>query len=141
MNYDPSQIFNVFAGAGVGFIILYVALLVFSIICWWLVFRKAGQPGWAILIPVYNLLVMLRVAGKPWWWILFFLVALLAWIPILGQILMLGLLVVFILIMHGISKSFGQGAGFTVGLVLLNIIFVAILAFGKYKWSAPAAKA
>ena len=47
------------------------------------VFAKAGQPGWAVLIPVYNFIVLLRIAGLPWYWVFTTLIAL---IPILGLI-------------------------------------------------------
>ncbi|GAJ23815.1 unnamed protein product, partial [marine sediment metagenome] len=93
--------------------------MVFMIVSWWIVFKKAGEPGWAILIPIFNFLVILRVAGKPWWWVFSILLAI---IPIAGPILFL---VVWILICNGISKNFGQGAGFTVGLVLVSFIFVS----------------
>ena len=126
---DPDQLLNVFKGMGVGMLVVWLAIMVFVIISWWIVFKKAGQPGWAILIPIYNFLVILRVAGKPWWWVFSILLAI---IPIVGAILFL---VVYVLISHGISKNFGQGAGFTVGLVLLSFVFAPILAFGKYEWS------
>jgi hypothetical protein len=119
-----------FEGMGTGFWVAYGIIMVFMLIVMWIIFRKAGQPGWAAIIPVYNLLVFLRVAGRPWWWIFAFLLPI---IPIVGIILYL---VVHIFILYGIAKNFGQGAGYTVGLVLLPIIFFPILAFGKYTWSA-----
>ena len=128
--FQPEQIFGLLAGLGAGMIIFFLALAVFMIISWWKILVKAGEPGWAILIPVYNFLVILRVAGKPWWWVFALLLAI---IPFVGQILMI---VVVILVYHGISTKFGQGAGFTVGLFLLSFIFVPILAFGKYEYSA-----
>jgi hypothetical protein len=130
MNTD--QMLNLFKGMGTGMLIVWIAIMVFMLVSWWIVFKKAGQPGWAILIPIYNFLVILRVASKPWWWVFALLLAI---IPFAGPIL---LLVVMIFIFHGISKNFGQGAGFTVGLVLLSIVFVPILAFGDYKWKAAA---
>ena len=126
---DPNQLLGVFKGMGIGMLVVWLAVMVFMIISWWIVLKKAGQPGWAILIPIYNFLVILRVAGKPWWWVFSILLAI---IPIVGMILML---VVMILVFHGISTKFGKGAGFTVGLVLLSIVFVPILAFGDAKYS------
>ena len=125
---DPEQLLGVFKGMGAGMLIVWLAIMVFMIVSWWIVFKKAGQPGWAILIPIFNFLVILRVAEKPWWWVFSVLLAI---IPIAGPILFL---VVWILICNAISKNFGQGAGFTVGLVLLSVVFVPILAFGDYKW-------
>jgi hypothetical protein len=127
---DPEQMLGVFKGMGAGMIVVWLAIMVFMIVSWWIVFKKAGQPGWAILIPIFNFLVILRVAGKPWWWVFSILLAI---IPIAGPILFL---VVWILICNAISKNFGQGAGFTVGLVLLSIVFVPILAFGEYQYKA-----
>ena len=129
---DPEQLLGVFKGMGAGMLIVWLAIMVFMLVSWWIVFKKAGQPGWAILIPIYNFLVILRVAGKPWWWVFSMLLVI---IPIAGPILFL---VVWILICNAISKNFGQGAGFTVGLVLLSIVFVPILAFGDYQYKAVA---
>jgi hypothetical protein len=129
---NAEQMLGLFKGMGTGMLIVWIAIMVFMIVSWWIVFKKAGQPGWAILIPIYNFLVILRVASKPWWWVFSILLAI---IPIVGAIL---LLVVMIFIYHGISKNFGQGAGFTVGLVLLGVVFVPILAFGDYTWKEAA---
>ncbi len=126
---DPEQLLGVFKGMGAGMLIVWLAIMVFMIVSWWIVFKKAGQPGWAILIPIFNFLVILRVAGKPWWWVFSILLAI---IPIAGPILFL---VVWVLISNGISKNFGRGTGFTVGLVLLSVVFVPILAFSEDKWS------
>jgi hypothetical protein len=49
-----------------------VALLVIAGL--WRVFTKAGKPGWAALVPIYNLIVLLQIAGKPAWWFLLFLI-------------------------------------------------------------------
>jgi hypothetical protein len=90
--------------------IRYVAL--------WFIFKKAGEPGWASIIPVYNILIIVKIAGKPWWYILLFL------IPIVN-------IVIYIMVMHGISKSFGKGGWYTVGLIFLRTIFFAVLGFGN----------
>jgi uncharacterized membrane protein YhaH (DUF805 family) len=93
----------------------------------WIIFNKAGKPGWAVLIPIYNIIVFLQVAGKPWWWLFLFC------IPFVNIVFM-------IIAYHGISRNFGKDAGFTVGLVLLGIIFFPILAFGDAQYS-PAEQA
>ena len=125
---NAEQMLGLFKGMGTGMLIVWFAIMIFMIVSWWIVFKKAGQPGWAILIPIYNFLIILRVASKPWWWVFAILLAI---IPVVGAIL---LLVAMIFIFHGVSKNFGQGAGFTVGLVLLSVVFVPILAFGDYQW-------
>lgn len=95
-----------------------VVIGILLLVSYWIIFEKAGQPGWGAIIPIYNILLTLRVANKPWWWILLFLIP--------------GANVVFIIWMFNrISLSFGQEAWFTVGLVLLPYIFLPILAFSK----------
>ncbi len=106
-------------------IVLMLALIVFLIITRWKIYTKASKPGWACIIPIYNLIVMLEIVGKPWWWIFMFL------IPIVN-------IVFAIWMVNLLSKSFGQSEGFTVGLILLPIIFYPILAFGSYTYQGPA---
>ncbi len=102
-------------------VIIYLVVVVFEIAAVWRVFTKAGRPGWAAVIPVYNAYVLLKVAGKPGWWLILFLV------PVVN-------LIIFIVAYHGLSKAFGHGGGFTVGLLLLSFIFVPILAFGSSQY-------
>jgi len=105
-----------------GVMFVYFAILIVMIIAMWKVFTKAGQPGWAAIIPIYNAYVLLKVAGKPGWWLVLFL------IPVVS-------LVIAIIALHGVSTRFGKGAGFTVGLVLLPFIFLPILGFGSATYS------
>lgn len=115
---------------GAALMVIMGAISVFLIIAMWFVFEKAGQPGWAAIIPIYNFLILIKVAGKEWWWIFGILLTI---IPFVGPIL---ILVWAIMIMHGLSKNFGKEAGFTVGLVLLYPVFLAILAFGSAQYQA-----
>ena len=135
---DPEQILDLLIGAGTGVMIFYVIVLVLMIVSMWIIFSKAGKPGWAAIIPVYNIIVFVQVAQKGWGWILVFLLSwILMFIPILGWIAYpILMLVAIIIVDNGISKSFGQGAGFTVGLVLLPMIFFPILAFGNASYTA-----
>jgi len=111
-------------GGVVGLVVLivYLALIVLMIVAWWKVFAKAGQPGWAVLIPVYNAYVMLVVAGKPGWWLILFC------IPVVQ-------IVFIILAIVGLAKNFGKEVGFILGLIFLPIIFLPILGFGSAKYS------
>jgi hypothetical protein len=106
------------------YMVFILVIAVFMIIVFWKIFTKAGQPGWACLIPIYNYLIILKIAGKPWWWLLLML------IPIVN-------IVLAIIVLNNLSKSFGHGAGFTVGLLFLGIIFYPILAFGSSKYIGP----
>ncbi len=120
------------AGAfGVGMVI-YFALIIFLIVTMWKLFTKAGKPGWASLIPFYNIFVMLEIAGKPGWWFILFL------IPFVN-------FVIIILMYAGMAERFGKGGGYVVGMILLPIIFFPMLAFGSAEYkaveAAPAATA
>lgn len=84
----------------------------------WYMFEKAGKPGWAMIVPFYNIIVMLEIAKKPTWWL-----AMILLVPIAN-------IVFLIMMLNGISKNFGKDAGFTVGLVFLRQIFFAILGYG-----------
>jgi hypothetical protein len=114
--------------AGIGFIgwLFYIAVIVFAIVVQWKIFTKAGQPGWASIIPIYNIIVLLEIVGKPWWYLLLML------IPIVN-------IVILIMVMIALAKVFGKDSGFAVGLILLSIIFMAILAFGDAKYLGPQA--
>ena len=114
---DGSEIGIVGMLIGLAFIVLMIASA-------WKIYTKAGQPGWAAIIPIYNVIVLLKIIGKPWWWILGFL------IPFVNFIVM-------ILMAVGLAKVFGKGTGFAIGLILLSFIFYPILAFGDATYTAP----
>jgi Family of unknown function (DUF5684) len=108
------------------FWILYLAFTILMIAAWWKIFTKAGQPGWACIIPIYNLYVWCKIVGRPWWWILLML------IPFVNFIILIILII-------DLAKSFGKGVGFGIGLLLLPIIFFPILGFGSARYQGPAA--
>jgi hypothetical protein len=112
------------AGAAAGSICFFVFFLAFAVVmiaAGWRVFEKAGKPGWAAIIPIYNTIVLLEIAGKPIWWIFLML------IPFVN-------IVIAILVMIDLAKNFGKGAGFAVGLILLPFIFFPILGFGSAEY-------
>jgi hypothetical protein len=113
------------AGGGIGGIIgLVIGVVV--LIGMWKVFAKAGQPGWACIVPFYNIYVLCKIVGRPGWWLLLFLV------PFVN-------LIIAILLYVGLAKSFGKGAGYGVGLVFLPFIFFPILGFGDATYQGPSA--
>ena len=118
--------------AGFGMILVagIVVIGIVTLIGMWKVFTKAGEPGWAVLVPVYNIIELLRVAGLPWYWVFTPLILI---IPFLGAI---AYLVWVVWVHHRISTRFGQGVGFTIGLTLLSPIFWLILGFGSSKYVA-----
>ena len=97
---------------------IFLAVLLIMLAAMWKLFAKAGEPGWAIIIPIYNIIVLLKVSGKPWWWLFLFI------IPIVG-------IVIALLANIGLAKNFGKGTGYGIGLFLLPFIFIPILAFGS----------
>ncbi len=101
--------------------ILGFGLMVFLIASLWKVFEKAGHPGWACLVPFYNIYILLKIANKPGWWMLLF------FIPLVNFI-------VSIVISIDVAKAFGKDTGFGIGLALLGFIFYPILAFGDAEY-------
>ncbi len=114
---------GLFAFFGI-FTIFFMLIFVLIIVSMWRIYQKAGQPGWASIVPIYNYIVLLEMIGKPTWWIL------LLFIPFINVIFI-------IIIFHNLSKSFGQDIGFTLGLIFLPFIFYPILAFGNYSYLKP----
>ena len=99
-------------------------VLVLEILAFWMIFLKAGRPGWAAIIPIYNLYTMCKVAGRPgWWWILFL-------IPFVN------IVVVFIVYIE-IAKAFGKGTFFGVMMVFFTIICALILGLGSSTYTLP----
>lgn len=101
--------------------LISLAFAIFTLVAMWKVFAKAGKPGWAAIIPIYNLVVLLEIAGKPIWWLVLMLVPLVNF-------------VVAILIGIGVAERFGKGAGFGLGLTFLGFIFYPILGFGSAQY-------
>ncbi|MBN2357705.1 signal peptidase I [candidate division KSB1 bacterium] len=105
---------------------IYLILLVFYIWVGWKIFVKAGKPGWAVIIPFYNIYVLLEIVGRPGWWLILFL------IPFVN-------IIIGIIIYVDLAKAFGKGTGFALGLIFLGFIFFPILAFGSAKYVGPVA--
>jgi hypothetical protein len=118
------------AGGAAGMVVLLIelAIIVAVVAGFWKVFEKAGKPGWAAIIPIYNIIVLLEIIGKPIWWIVLF------FIPCVNFI-------VSILVALDVAKSFGKSAGFGVGLAFLPFVFYPILGFGDARYVGPAAPA
>lgn len=109
------------AGCGVLGFIIWLALVIAVIAGLWKVFEKAGKPGWAAIVPIYNAIVMLEIVGRPIWWIVLFL------IPIVN-------IVVAILVCIELAAKFGKSAVFGIGLAFLGFIFIPILGFGDARY-------
>lgn len=121
-NGEPVPCSPLFATFGIGLMIVVLAFVFLMIVSVWKVFTKAGKPGWTSIIPIYNMVVILEIVKKPIWWIL------LMFIPIVN-------IIIGFIVLHELSKSFGKGFGFTLGLIVLPIIFYPILGFGNAQYT------
>jgi hypothetical protein len=106
---DPSYL----VGATIAAVILIVAH--------WKIYTKAGRPGWASIIPFYNVYVLLKIVGRPGWWLVLY------FIPVVNFI-------AWIIVMLDLSKAFGRGVGLAIGLILLPGLFHLVLAFGSAQY-------
>jgi hypothetical protein len=115
-------------GAVVGMLVLLIQLaIVVAILAGaWKMFEKAGKPGWAAIIPIYNIIVILEICGRPIWWILLLL------IPCVN-------IVIAVIMWIDVAKSFGKSELFGIGLAFLGFIFVPMLGFGSARYVGPAA--
>jgi hypothetical protein len=92
----------------------------------WKIFTKAGKPGWAAIVPIYDIIVLLEVVGRPVWWVVLFI------IPFAN-------IFVGIQLSVDLAKSFGKTTGFALGLIFLSPIFYPMLAFGSAQYAGPIA--
>ncbi len=111
-------------GGACCFGIVWLAIVVLVIVGWWKLFEKAGKPGWAAIVPIYNLIILCEIAGRPAWWVILFL------IPVVN-------LIAAILIGLDVAKAFGKSELFGVGLALLGPIFYPMLGFSDAQYQGP----
>jgi hypothetical protein len=109
------------AGAGILIFLVWLVFLVLMILGLWKIFSKAGQPGWAAIIPIYNAVVLLDIIHKPVWWIILLL------IPLVNVIMA-------VICAIELAKVFGKGTGMAIGLILLAPVFLPILGFGSAEY-------
>jgi hypothetical protein len=113
-------------GGSPGALLGALACMVLVFVAMWKVYTKAEQPGWAIIIPIYNVYVLLKIVGRPGWWLL------LLFIPFVNFI-------IAIIVNFDLARSFGKGVGFGLGLTFLSPIFYIILGLGAAEYEGPAA--
>lgn len=115
---------NSYGGAGGGDIFTLIIGIVVALVMiagMWKMFSKAGEPGWASIIPFYNAYVLFKIT---WGSGIKFLLLL---IPIAN-------IVVVIMTQIKLAKAFGKSTGFAVGLILLSPIFYVILGFDSSEY-------
>jgi len=119
---------GLFAGIGVGAMIFYLAIIVLYIAGFWKMFEKAGKPGWAAIVPVYNMIIIAEIVGKPIWWGI--VAALVPCVNIVFSIWLLNLLM----------KSFGKEVPlWTVLTVFFGFVTIPVIGFGDAKYIGPTA--
>lgn len=106
--------------------LIYLAIIVFIIAGMWKTFAKAGQPGWAAIVPFYNVYVWCKIIGRPGWWLLLLM------IPFVS-------IIFWFIVCIELAKSFGKGVGFGIGIALLGFVFIPIIGFGQAQYQGPAA--
>ncbi len=120
---------GLFGGLATGILVMYwiigMAVAALAIVAMWKIFVKAGEEGWAAIVPFYNMYILFKIS---WGNGLMALILLSAIIPILGWI---ACMVIMIMTYIKLAKAFGKGGGFACGLIFLNTIFMCILAFDK----------
>jgi len=113
-------------GGGMFSTLLWLGVFGLILASLWKVFSKAGEPGWAAIVPIVNLYFLCKIAGRPSWWTLLLLV------PIVNFL-------VLAVVSIDVAKAFGKSAGFGVGLWLLGFVFYPILAFSSASYRGAAA--
>ena len=136
------------AAAGIVSTLVALAIYVLQIIGWWKIFTKAGEAGWKSLIPLYNLYILYKISweSKYFWYLLLTVVAsgvVGAIGGVIGALLSgscsIATLVLYIMLNYKLSRSFGHGGGYTVGLIFIPWLFVLILGFGSSEYRGNAA--
>lgn len=143
---SSSGILAVLGGLVLGISIVGLIVYILLIVAMWKIFSKAGESGWKSLIPIYNIYIYYKIAGmKNYFWILVcgsIIVGIVQSIAgkdanvsgILSGIFGILSFVVSIMHCYKLSKSFGKGIGYTLGLIFLPNIFTLILGFGKAEY-------
>ena len=112
------------AGVSAVFWIIYLAVIVFYVFVLWKIFVKAGEPGWASIVPFYNTYVLFKITWGNGW---LFLLSLIPFVNV----------VILIITYVKLAQAFGKGGGFAAGLILLSFIFLPILAFDSSDYIGP----
>ena len=124
MDYTYGADYAALAGVSAVFWIIYLAVIVFYVFVLWKIFVKAGEPGWASIVPFYNTYVLFKITWGNGW---LFLLSLIPFVNV----------VILIITYVKLAQAFGKGGGFAAGLILLSFIFLPILAFDSSDYIGP----
>ncbi|AWV91423.1 signal peptidase I [Bradymonas sediminis] len=109
---------------GLVFSLFALLLVVVMIAGLWKIFEKAGHPGWAAIVPIYNVFIMLQIVGRPTWWLVLF------FIPMINGL-------IGIVLNIELAKAFGKDLVYGLGMVFLPFIFAPMLGFGDAQYQGP----
>ncbi len=98
--------------------ILFIAIIIFEFVCMYLTYKKAGAPGWAVFVPLYNYIALFKLVNVPMWMIL------LLFFPVVN-------LYPLYLVYTSLAERLGKSKAYGIGLLLLPIFTYPILAFSK----------
>lgn len=115
------SLINAMFGAYIGLTIVGFIAAIFLIVCTWIMFKKANEPGWGAIVPFYNSYLLFKITFGNGWLFLLLL------IPFVNVI-------VAIILNFKLAEVYGHGIGFGFGLLFLTVIFYGILAFGKSEY-------
>lgn len=112
--------------AALGGVSTLIALLVMGVIFagLWKIFTKAGKPGWAAIIPIYNYIVLMEIIGKPIWWVIMML------LPCVN-------IIFTFLVYIELAKCFGKDTLYGILLVVLSPIMIPVLGFSDAQYTPP----
>ena len=116
---DDNGLFGALFGGALG--LLWLLWFILILVAGWKMYVKAGQKGWVSIIPILNILGLLKIVHRPWWWLLLML------IPIVNFI-------VWVVIVLDLAKAFGKGLGMALVLVFLTPIGYLLLGFGSAQY-------
>lgn len=130
--YYSSEVMAAIRQAAIIMLLIYIL----CIIARWLIFIKAGEPGWKSIIPIYSVYVQYQLTWKGYIGIIWcaLLIAGRVFSGAIGSIISIVAFVIQCIAMNKLAKSFGRGTGFTVGLIFLTPIFLMILGFGRSQY-------
>ena len=141
-------------------IISSVIVYLLQVLAYWNIFKKAGEKGWKSIIPIYNTYIAYKISWKPSMFALYFVTTIIASIlvgaayglllvtsyvvftvlAVIATVIAIFSAIISIIQLYKLSKSFGHGGGYTVGLLFLNLIFILIIGLGSSQYIGPEGK-
>ncbi len=143
MNLD--ELLAMLAGFLMVIVIGIVVWYILQVIAYWRIFRKAGEPGWKSIIPFYNLYIQYKISWSGGWFFLFLACSIAGAVlnEFTGSAYIIAIIVsvigvcIAIYESYRLSRAFGHGVPFAIGILFLSPIFIMILGFGSSEYQEP----